>query len=108
MKKLPLARLEEFDQFPFTAADRTGGRAVMVVRQVPVERVAWQRRGRIVINTGSCVLPLGGTAVDFTDNALVVRCLEFRRGEVRAGPVRHRVDLDALRLMPAATVTVAA
>lgn len=56
----------------------------------------WHRRGRIIINTGSAVMPLGGLAVDVCDRELVVRTLEFRAGEMRIGTVRHRLALDAI------------
>lgn len=56
----------------------------------------WRRDGRVLVNTGSCVPPLGGLAVDFVDRRLELRRLEFRRGEVRVGKVRVTLDLDEI------------
>jgi predicted phosphodiesterase len=41
--------------------------------------------GVTVVNTGSFCPPLGGYAVDVTEDRLVVRRVDFRRGEFRAG-----------------------
>lgn len=43
-------------------------------------------RDLVVINTGSYCPPLGGTVVDITGSTLVVRRVDFRRGEFHPGP----------------------
>ncbi len=44
-------------------------------------------QGVTLINTGSFCPPLGGTCVDLTDGQLVVRRIDFRRGEFRPGEI---------------------
>jgi predicted phosphodiesterase len=51
----------------------------------------WERRGRTVINTGSCVPPLGALAVDVCDGRLELRELFWRKGELRVGAVTRTV-----------------
>lgn len=64
----------------------------------------WERRGRIVINTGSAVPPMGALAVDFVEGRIELRPLVFGRDDVRVGPVRSTVELDALPRERAAVV----
>jgi predicted phosphodiesterase len=54
----------------------------------------WERRGRVVINTGSCVPPLGALAVDVCDGRLELRELFWRSGELRVGAVRKTVKVE--------------
>src|SRR5687767_12671713 len=45
--ELERAVFEELDQLPVALANRTGGRTVMIVRQVPEQRIASECRGGV-------------------------------------------------------------
>lgn len=56
----------------------------------------WQMpTGVTVINTGSYCPPLGGTAVDVTDDTVTVRPVELRNGEFRLGSALAQFPLAA-------------
>lgn len=54
-----------------------------------------QPDGLVVINTGSFSRPFGGQLVDVAPGRLMVRRIELRRGEFRAGPVLAEFALAA-------------